>query len=288
MGFFPMFFPQIKGIIALDIDGTITTNAHEMEQRVIDALSKRAKKGWKFIFLTGRPFEWAFRSLEPLPFPYALAVQNGALLLEMPSKKILSRKYLTKAILPLIEAICREQKTDCVIYSGFENHDWCYFRPTNLSPSILSYVLRRSAFLREKWQPLQNFSDLPVSFFSSIKFFAKEKQAFILSQSIEKNLDLHAPPNRDPFDPDYFVIQATHAEATKGQVLSEFIQFIGFSGPIIAAGDDHNDLTMLQAAQVKIVMANAPPELLNIADVIAPPATQQGIIYGLKEAIKRF
>jgi hypothetical protein len=37
----------------------------------------------------------------------------------------------------------------------------------------------------------------------------------------------------------------------------------------------------------KVVMANAPTELLAVADIIAPPASQQGIIQGLAEAIKR-
>jgi hydroxymethylpyrimidine pyrophosphatase-like HAD family hydrolase len=275
----------MKGIIALDIDGTVTANAHALDSDVIDTLSSLATKGWIFIFLTGRPFQWTLHTLESLPFPYALAVQNGALLLEMPSKKILSRTYLMTTILSPMETICLEKKTDFVIYSGLENEDWCYYRPTLLPSSVLSYVLQRTAYLGEKWQSLSTFSQLPISLFPSLKLFAQEEQALMLSQSIEENLGLHAPPNRDPFNPDYFVIQATHAHATKGHVLKEFIQLIGASGPIIAAGDDYNDHSMLEVADVKIVMANAPTKLLQIADIVAPPASEKGIIRGLAAAI---
>lgn len=282
-----MLFHRLKGIVALDIDGTLTADAHDLDPAVIEFLSKLAQENWKFIFLTGRPFQWGSQTLKSLPFPYALAVQNGALLLEMPSKNILSRKYLTSAILSEIEDICQEQKSDFVIYSGLENDDWCYYRPDRFSSSILEYVLQRTAFLGEKWQPLQSFSQLPVSRFSSIKFFAEEKQAFILSQRIEKGLGLHAPPNRDPFNPEYFVIQATHADATKGQVLGEFKRLMCPKDLVIAAGDDFNDISMLQVADIKIVMANAPSDVLKIADIIAPPATELGIIHGLAEAINR-
>lgn len=281
-----MFFHSSKGIIALDIDGTVTTQAHELDSYVIDTLDQLSKEGWCIIFITGRPFQWGELPLRPLPFSYAIAVQNGALLLEMPSRKILIRKYLTQDILPKMEKIGQDYDTDFVIYSGLENDDWCYYCPHSLPPPVLSYGLQRAAYLGEKWQPLSTFSDLPVSYFTSIKFFAKDKRAFMLSQTIEMKLSLHAPPNRDPFNPDYFVIQATHAEATKGHILKEFIQTIGATGPVIAAGDDHNDYSMLKAANMKIVMANAPPELLAIADVIAPPASQQGIIQGLHEAIQ--
>lgn len=281
-----MVFRRMKGIIALDIDGTVTAEAHSIEQSVIDLLSHLETEGWKLIFITGRPFQWGFHSLQALTFPYALAVQNGALLLEMPEKKILTRKYLKKDILPIMEDICEQQKTDFIIYSGFENEDWCYYRPTHLPHLILSYVLERTAYLKEKWQPLQSFSQLPIASFSSIKCFAQPEQAFILSQQIEKELKLHAPPNRDPFDPDYFVIQATHAEASKGQILKEYIQLTRASGPVIAAGDDYNDLSMLQVADTRIVMANAPSDILELADIIAPPADEQGIIPALLEAIQ--
>lgn len=282
-----MFFHP-KGVIALDIDGTLTANTHELEPEVVNALSDLAKEGWVFIFLTGRPFHWGFQTLQALPFSYALAVQNGALLIEMPSQKILIRKYLTTSILPLMEAIAQEQKTDFVIYSGLENEDRCYYRPDRLPSSILPYVLQRTAYLGEKWEAVETFSQLPVSRFSSIKFFASEKQALILSEKIENQLGLHAPPNRDPFNPDYFVIQATHADATKGYLLKEFIQLLEVKGPIIAAGDDQNDRSMLQVAHVKIVMANAPADLLSMADIIAPPASQQGIVKGLAEAVARY
>ncbi len=282
-----MFFHLVRGIIALDIDGTVTAQAHGLESNVIDALDRFAKEGWFFIFITGRPFQWGFLTLESLPFSYALAVQNGALLLEMPSRKILTRKYLTREILPQLEKISQECETDFVIYSGLENDDWCYYRSAFLPASLQNYGLQRAAFLGEKWRMLQAFSDLPVPRFSSVKFFAKDKHAFTISQRIEKELGLHAPPNRDPFNPDFFVIQATHPQANKGFVLKAFIQKMKFSGPIIAAGNDHNDCSMLQAAHVKIVMANAPPDVLAMADILAPPASQQGIIQGLSDAIYR-
>lgn len=280
-----MFFHRTRGIIALDIDGTVTAQTHELDSRVIDALDRLAKEGWLFIFITGRPFQWGFLTLESLPFPFALAVQNGALLLEIPSRNILIRKYLNEDVIPNLDKISQRYETDFVVYSGLENDDRCYYRPASLPPSILSYGLQRAAFLGEKWHSVQTFSDLPVAQFSSIKFFAKDERALMLSKKIEKELGLHAPPNRDPFNPDYFVIQATHPRATKGQILRDFIQLTGASGPIIAAGDDHNDKSMLKEAHVKVVMASAPSDLLTMADVIAPPASQLGIIQGLTEAI---
>ena len=80
--------------------------------------------------------------------------------------------------------------------------------------------MERTSALGEKWLSLETFSTLPVSHFSSIKFFAQKEQAFRISHLLEKELGLHAPPNRDPYNPEFYVVQATHPEATKGGVLS--------------------------------------------------------------------
>lgn len=255
----------------------------EVPTEVVACLGEWAGKGWQFIFITGRPFQWCVRALEVLPFPYAVAIQNGALLLKMPSKTILSRKYLVSAILPSMERLCFDRATDFIIYCGLEYGDRCYYRPEHLPPSLLSYLQARSAALGELWEAVQTFLNLPVVGFCSLKLFAKEAEAQRLSTEIE-TLGLHAPLSRDPFNREYFVIQATHSEATKGNALKMFARLLGVKGPIIAAGDDHNDRSMLQVADVKIVMEDAPSELLELADIVAPAAAQKGIIWGLREA----
>jgi HAD superfamily hydrolase (TIGR01484 family) len=275
----------LKGYIALDIDGTITSETHEVDQEVADAFFDLFRDGWKFIFITGRPFHWGYRTLHLLPFPYALAVQNGALLLQMPEKVILRRSYLTCDILPHLEEVSAKEQTDFVIYAGLELDDACFFRPGCLPPSILSYVMKRKNALMESYQSVDTFTNLSLPYFSSVKFFADREQAMRLGDDLEKQLGLHAPCNRDPFDSNYFVVQGTHADATKGGALRNFIKFEGGTSPIIAAGDDFNDVSMLREAHVKIVMENAPHDVLKMADIIAPHASRNGIIQGLLEAV---
>lgn len=276
-----------QGIIALDIDGTVTTFPNELDCRVVDALTKRVHEGWGIVFITGRPFQWCENTLKALPFPYMIAVQNGAILLEMPSHAVVIRKYLDQGFLSVIEQIAQAHQTDFVVYSGMENEDLCYFRPTTFPPAMLQYGLKRAKTLGERWESIPTFSDLPVTSFASIKFFADEERALSLSKAIEREGELHAPPNRDPYNGNLFVVQATHAEANKGDILKALMKMKGWVGPIIAAGDDYNDASMFRVAQVKIAMATAPQEVLALADVIAPPAEKYGIIQGLEEAILR-
>lgn len=276
----------MKGIIALDIDGTITDQLLTIHPEVVKFLDKIQSEDWLLLFITGRNFPWAYRVLKELKNPYILALQNGAILLQMPNQQIIDRKYLDNSIFSELEKIAEANSTDFIVYSGFEFEDICYFRPQNFSKEQLDYLNKRKKALHEKWVELSDFSELPFHQFASVKFIEKEELNLKIVQQIESRVHLHAPLNRDPFNAAYSVAQITNSLATKGNVLQARINALKWEGAVIAAGDDYNDLSMLKIAKIRVVMANAPKDLLALADVVAPPASMQGIVQGLTYAIQ--
>lgn len=65
---------------------------------------------------------------------------------------------------------------------------------------------------------------------------------------------------------------------TKGRALAELAGLLDIPlSETIAFGDNHNDISLLQTAGVGVAVANAVPELLAVADRIAPPCEQGGV-----------
>lgn len=279
----------MKGTIALDIDGTLTDYAH-LPPNVIAYLKSLADNGWHLVFITGRTFQSGFLTLENLPFSYYLAVQNGAIILEMPGRKILGKKYLDRSIFSELDAICQEEPSDFVVYGGFENQDHCFYRPEKFSPELMGYLNQRIVAFKEVWHPLKSYSEMELDSFPSVKCFGRYDSAKRLCKRIEERLGLHVPMIRDPFGTaylgqEYYVVQATQQGISKGQALLDLVALTGQRGTVIAAGDDYNDIPMWQVADVKVVMATAPKELREQADIVAPAASEEGIIKGLEAAI---
>jgi hydroxymethylpyrimidine pyrophosphatase-like HAD family hydrolase len=278
---------KMKGLIALDIDGTISVEMKPIPQEVVDYLHHLSDEGWLLVFISGRTFQWAYHALQVLSFPYYFAVQNGAIILEMPTRKIVRKKYLNRSIIPVVETICEGLSSDFVIYTGFEYNDVCYYRANHFSQSLLEYLKQRQVAFLETWQNVSSLSTLPMEEFPSIKCIGNRETASVAAKGIEERLGLHIPIIKDPFNEDYFVAQATHPDVNKGCALDDIIDFLNFKGAVIAAGDDNNDQSMLAKADIKVVMATAPQNMLANADIVAPPATEKGILIGLREAIKR-
>lgn len=275
----------MKGIIALDIDGTITDDRHTISRDVVDYLESLSCDGWRLIFITGRTFKWGYEVLQYLNCPYYMAVQNGAIILEMPQRNIKAKKYLNKSIFPAMEAACKGEPSDFAVYTGYEHKDICYYRPDRFNAEMREYLARREVALKETFIPVNSFDEMDITEFPSVKAWGWLESANRIAKRIENSIGLHVPVIHDPFQHDHYVAQATHAHVSKGYAVKDFKKIVGNPRIIIAAGDDNNDRSMLEEAHIKVVMSTAPKDMLATADIIAPPASQNGIIKGLKDAI---
>ena len=75
-----------------------------------------------------------------------------------------------------------------------------------------------------------------------------------LGKKIDQLLGLHVPVIKDPFSNEFYVVQATHPDVSKGKALFDLVMRLGAQGTIIAAGDDLNDISMFEAANIRIAM----------------------------------
>ena len=78
----------------------------------------------------------------------------------------------------------------------------------------------------------------------------------------------------------------TESNISKGSAISRILgdkkRFL------IAAGNDVNDISMFDMADVKIAMGDSREDVLEKADIIAPPAEEHGIISGLSQALEKY
>ena len=278
---------QEKGWIALDIDGTTTADIHEIPKEVRDYLHTLSDDGWTLFFITGRLFSWALGTVSSLEFPFYFGTQNGSDIFQMPSKKLLSQAYLNADILTFLDREYAGMDKDYLIYSGFEKGDICYYRPRRFAEELKTYLTLLKSFSPTPWKASDTFDFDKNAAFPLIKCFGTKEEMTPLYEKIKQRTDIQVSMIRDPLSATYYIILITDAGASKGTALERIRSTLHASSPLIAAGDDFNDLPMLERANIKIVMETAPDELKTHADIIAPPATEYGLIPALKEAIER-
>jgi len=278
--------PKTNGWIALDIDGTITLDKYSVPKPVTDLLRSLVKDGWRLAMSTGRPFRFASMALSDFDFPFVLFCQNGSVALEMPSKKILFKRYLRWDALPQIEQAYEGIDSDFIVYAGVERSDLCYFRPKRFSPDDAPAIKSWQERQKEIWQPCEDFTEALLPTFPLAKCFGPYPRMEKVASRLKNCGRFQTALMRNPFDPEASIVLVTDRRASKGLALEEIFRIEGRGPCVIAAGDDENDLSLLQTADIKIAMAHAPDILQKRADILAPPTADMGIIHALQLATR--
>lgn len=273
-----------KGWIALDIDGTITLDKYSVPREVVDFLRNLNREGWNIAVATGRPYAFAAMALTDFDFPFVFLAQNGSAVLEMPEKKLLFKTYISPTVIPCVEEAYEGIDSDFVIYSGYEKGDFCYWRPARLAPEEIRYLEDLQMRQKEKWQAVNDYR--LADSFPMFKCFGHDLQMKKIADRLKASDHFQVAQIRDPFEEGYFLLLVTDRKASKGDSLKEVFKRKGRGGCVIAAGDDENDLPLLQVADIKIAMAHAPKSLMGVADFIAPPTKELGIIQAVNMALK--
>lgn len=275
----------IKGWICLDIDGTLTDNIKTIPSEVLDLLTELDQKHWKIVFVTGRLFAMAHEPLKGLKFPYYLAVQNGASWYEMPQKIRRSKKYLPLSSFIEMESLFKGTTLDFVLVSGTEEGDLCFYRPDYLSPKMADYFKNDLSTYGGNWRAVSSFELIDIKEFPYGKVYGPKSDLQKLQLQFDQISTVKTHLIQDSVNPNNQILQVMRADVDKGKTVLDIIASSVLPTPIIAAGNDLNDETLLSIADVKIAMANSPKPLLEMADFIAPPVEEMGIIPALKRAL---
>ncbi|MCH9617166.1 MAG: hypothetical protein SP4CHLAM5_03300 [Chlamydiia bacterium] len=274
----------MRGIIATDIDRTLTNRDHIIPDDVIDYLEKSHKEGFEIVFLTGRPFSFASKAVAACSFPFHLAVQNGAEVLKMPEKVFRNQKFLTKDIVLKIGSVSEFTDRDFVIYSGVELGDYCYYNPSKFSGVGKEYVDRLKKYGVAHWKKVDSFENIQREFFPMMRLFGGKEEMEALKERVLEVADVNCVILNDVTRENTCVLMVTEKGVDKGQSLRRLIDHYDWTGCVIGCGDDLNDISLFDAVDISIGMENGHPDLLKKATIIAKPSYNMGIIEALDEA----
>lgn len=272
-----------KGLIAFDIDGTLLKKGDSLlSSKVVEQLEELVSSDWSILFATGRNWNWAYESLRTIPFPYKAAVLNGALLRHHPSGETLYAKSLP---LSLCHAI--DQEVSHIDSVGFVVHaqDEVYWNAARFTPGMQAHMEKRQRKQKGEWKCVDAFHDIPHKHVWALSYFFQEKEtAQHVSAYLEKSYEISSPLMEDAFSENIHIVQVTDKEANKGTALSFCTE--SFHAPVIAVGDDRNDLSLFQKASFSYTFSHSPYAVQEAADIVLDSTSHERALDELFAMIK--
>ena len=262
-------------LLALDLDGTLTNSQKEITQHTQDVLTEVQQKGIKIVLASGRPLEGIRPLAELLSLErYAgyIMAYNGGLIIDSQTGYHLCENYLSPTFYPRIYEKCHKEGFAILTYldghiasEDIENKYVCQNAMRNQMPLLhLDNMLEQITIPEPKWLVVGD--------------------AERLSQ-LEKELCMIFQEELSIYRSEPYFLEILPPGIDKANGLQFLAKTLGIpSDEIIAFGDSYNDKRMLQYAGLGIAMADAEPEVKDIANYITLSNDKDGVAH----AIKRF
>lgn len=265
-------------VIVMDVDGTLATSQKEIGPQTKEALIKAQKEGDLVILASGRPTSGLVdfaKHLQMDDYQGLLVSYNGSKVVNAKTHEVLFDQTLSveqaKAVLHHLkkfQLIPMVDKDDYLyVHDVFQGYIDFQGQPFN----VIEYESRGGKFKLCEQDDLAEFIDFPMN-----KIIVAGDPDYL-----QENYQAMMEPFKDSLNcvftgPFYFEYTAQGID--KAKALDTVLSSLGYrADQVIAFGDGHNDMTMLDYAGVGVAMGNAVPEVKAMADYITASNDEEGI-----------
>jgi len=252
-------------LIGIDVDGTLLDTDGQLPDANRDAIHAAVAAGIHVSLVTGRSYPFARPVADPLPAALTLIVSSGAVERAMDGATLARRLLNRDVARRVLESTRHVREHTAVIFDRdeerqiiFESMDWSH-------PNRQGYWDRNHRLI-DRAAPLEDsLVEDPIQ----VMFNGDPAAMRALSESLRESarecdgaLDGYAVSLTEYLHRDFSLVDITAPHATKGRALLWRAEQLGIDREeVMAVGDNFNDLDMLEAAGIAVVMANADPAL---------------------------
>lgn len=260
-------------LLAIDIDGTLLDSRGQLPDAHRDAVVDASARGMEIAFVTGRSFHFSRPIADLFPNPLTLIVNNGAVV-KSKSGATLIRHVLprdtarhilgeTRAYEDSVALVFDDDTNGAAVARGdsgrarrdipqivYERMDWSV-------PNRKGYYEKNRAFITLADGPLADaLSDDPIQvMFNGNVQPMRELLSFLRALPVANQISVAVTEYERR---DFALVDVTRGGCSKGATLAQWVASRGWSpAEVMAAGDNLNDVEMLDYAGTAFVMGNA-------------------------------
>lgn len=267
-----------KYLFVLDLDGTLLEDWLTINDETVEYLNQIQELGHKIVLATGRPFRSSEEFYDKLKLDTPLINYNGGL--------------VTSKHDPNFKGYSLTVDLDSVLDIFENNKEHIHNAFGEVIDDI--YLLEDT----EEIQPLlHNFNGARLFVGDFKDILDKPTNGFIIiskkghGQFIEDYVETHYKEKvlHRNWGNDYeYIIELFTPETSKGNAVEYVSKYLGFEQEdIVAIGDAHNDIEMLQYAGLGVAMKNAQDRLKPFADTVTKYTNKEnGVIRFIQEFLE--
>ncbi|MGE5609561.1 MAG: Cof-type HAD-IIB family hydrolase [Bacillota bacterium] len=257
-------------MVAIDLDGTLLTDAKAISEPTVEALRKVSSRGVRVVIASARPPRSVRPFYEQLGLDTLQINYNGALIWDETNKRAIFHGPMEGELVRQVARHARELHPDVLV--SLEVMDRWY--TDRVDPKYLTETAK--VFTPDCVAPIETFCGQPVT-----KLMLLGEPGVILN--LERVLNERYAEQISTTRCDADLLQIMNRQVSKAAALRRVAEYYGLAmEQVMAIGDAPNDVEMLQAAGVAVAVGNAHPAAKAAADWVSPDNNSHGVMAALE------
>lgn len=259
-------------MVLSDLDGTLLDPDSQVPEAVVDAVKRLTKTGIRFMVASGRPKMAVLETMAALEIEEPYIAGGGAYVADPHTERAILHMPLSREAVEKIVFLARQVGVSIL----FEELEIAFQESSDENAALLKEM---AGFPIPRTDDILSFSSNPTT-----------KIVLMGDPDVLTNLDLTlAALSEQAHVATTFPIfrDITAAGITKGTALKALAGYTHISPDrILTIGDGWNDKSMFDVSALGVAVANATPDVLAIADMIAPSNADHGVAWIIQQVIE--
>jgi Cof subfamily protein (haloacid dehalogenase superfamily) len=261
-----------KKLIALDVDGTLLNDRHEITANTKLTLQQADKQGIRIVLCTGRGPSNALPVMEQLGLEGLLIAHNGALTVTTPELSVIQLEAFAIEDVRCAIEYCRAKGIHCDVSSPYELH--------------ADHVTEVELAMYEKHlivpQQVDDILELDIPVVKLTLFGSPEQ----LDEAEPAINSLQLPDHLYTLRSHDYFLDIMSRSASKGTALRRLTERLGLvAEEVVAIGNYYNDIDMIQFAGLGIAVDNSPDSVKAAADYVTLSNNDEGVHAALQALV---
>lgn len=273
-------------LIALDLDGTLFNSEKKISEGNKTAIRRAMAMGAEPVISSGRPYVGLpIEEMKKIGIRYAITA-NGAAVYKVPERELLYENCMDYTLAAELMAQFRNKEVYCDVFIDgdvYACEDKKYLIDELAMSAPMKTYIKTTRIFKKDFHAFLNETKHKVQKIT-IDFCKNADGSLKCHGEIESMMKAY--PNLAVVSGGSNNLEVTRLDCTKGRGLQELAAYLGIPmAATMACGDSGNDADILRTAGIGVAMANAEPQVLELADYVTKSNEEDGVAYAIEKYI---
>lgn len=265
----------MKRLVVSDLDGTLLNESAQVSEYTKQLINREIEKGLNFTISTARTPTTALKIVEGLHINIPIMMMNGVLIYDIKSKSYIKKEIMEPSVVMSLLGLIKVRGLDCFLY-GLSNDEFHAYYDSVASKSLNYFRNERIMKFNKKFVEVEDLSLVKERdiIYCMLRESKERLEGLYKELSVVRGVQAEFYP--DIYNEEYYYLEIYSDKASKRNALN-YLRKQGDYDSVVGFGDNLNDKGIYDASDYFYAVANAHPEILNMANAIIPSNAEDGV-----------